>query len=132
MPANTCRAYERQGRNFIAWCAEHDRTPLPATAQTLAEYVSLLADLTKAPSTIEQAITAIRTAHRTAGYKGQPETAAALAVLKVHRRDRAAAGKRKRKAPPSPSNRSGPWSMQRTRRLSQACGTGRWSSSASR
>ncbi|MFJ5155747.1 site-specific integrase [Streptomyces sp. NPDC088353] len=100
MPANTRRAYERQGRDFIAWCADHDRTPLPATAQTLAEYVSHLADLDRAPSTIEQAIAAVRTAHRTAGYQGQPETAAALAVLKVHRRDRAAAGKRKRKAPP--------------------------------
>jgi integrase len=100
MPDNTRRAYERQARDFVTWCAQHGRTPLPATAQTLAEYVSHLADLDKAPSTIEQAIAAIRTAHRHAGHKGEPDTTAALAVLKVHRRDRATTGKRKRKAPP--------------------------------
>jgi integrase len=100
MPANTRRAYERQARDFVNWCGRQSRTAMPATAQTLAEYVSHLADLDKAPSTVEQAIAAIRTAHRLAGHRGQPETAAALAVLKVHRRDRAAAGKRKRKAPP--------------------------------
>lgn len=100
VPANTQRAYARQWQTFTAWCTATGRTVLPATAQTLAEYVSHLADLDRAPSTIEQGIAAIRTAHRMAGHRGQPETDAALAVLKVHRRDRAAAGKRKRKAPP--------------------------------
>ncbi|MCQ4043862.1 tyrosine-type recombinase/integrase [Streptantibioticus rubrisoli] len=99
-PENTKRAYTRQWQTFANWCSEQGRTPMPATPQTLAEYVSHLADLDRAPSTIEQAIAAIRTAHRFAGHRGQPETDAALAVLKVHRRDRAAAGKRKRKAPP--------------------------------
>lgn len=100
VPENTRKAYSRQWDQFATWCAAAGRTLLPATAQTLAEYVSHLADLDRAPSTIEQAIAAIRTAHRTAGHRGQPETDAALAVLKVHKRDRAAAGKRKRKAPP--------------------------------
>lgn len=100
VPENTQRAYNRQWRTFTDWCDGHGRSPLPATAQTLAEYVSHLADLDRAPSTVEQAIAAIRTAHRLAGHRGLPETDAALAVLKVHRRDRAATGKRKRKAPP--------------------------------
>ena len=100
VPANTKRAYARQWSQFTDWCVETGRSPLPATPQTLAEYVSHLADLDRAPSTIEQAIAAIRTAHRIAGHRRQPETDAALAVLKVHRRDRADAGKRKRKAPP--------------------------------
>ncbi|WP_042400372.1 tyrosine-type recombinase/integrase [Streptacidiphilus carbonis] len=100
VPENTRRAYARQWNIFTDWCGSTGRTPMPATAHTLAEYVSHLADLDRAPSTIEQAIAAIRTAHRTAGHRGLPETDAALAVLKVHRRDRAAAGKRKRKAPP--------------------------------
>ncbi|WP_030168871.1 tyrosine-type recombinase/integrase [Streptomyces sp. NRRL S-813] len=100
MPTNTKTAYERQGRDFLNWCEQHGRNPLPATPQTLADYVSHLADLDKAPSTIEQAIAAVRTAHRLAGHKGQPQTDAALAILKVHKRDRAEAGKRKRKAPP--------------------------------
>ncbi|WP_034089216.1 tyrosine-type recombinase/integrase [Streptacidiphilus albus] len=100
VPANTKRAYGRQWSQFTDWCDETGRSPLPATPQTLAEYVSHLADLDRAPSTIEQATAAIRTAHRVAGHRGQPETDGALAVLKVHRRDRAEAGKRKRKAPP--------------------------------
>jgi len=100
VPENTKRAYARQWEQFTAWCGDTGRSPLPATPQTLAEYVSYLADRDRAPATIEQAIAAIRTAHRVAGHRGQPETDAALAVLKVHRRDRAEAGKRKRKAPP--------------------------------
>jgi integrase len=100
VPENTKRAYARQWDQFTAWCSDAGRTAIPATPHTLAEYVSRLADLDRAPSTIEQAIAAIRTAHRVAGHRGQPETDAALAVLKVHRRDRAEQGKRKRKAPP--------------------------------
>ncbi|WP_370155203.1 tyrosine-type recombinase/integrase [Streptacidiphilus sp. EB129] len=93
-------SFDRSKTGAAAWCSDAGRSPLPATPHTLAEYVSHLADLDQAPSTIEQGIAAIRTAHRVAGHRGQPETDAALAVLKVHRRDRAAAGKRKRKAPP--------------------------------
>lgn len=100
VPENTKTAYRRQAELFVAWCEERGRDTLPASAQTLADYVSHLADLDKAPSTIEQAIATIRTAHRQAGYKGQPDTEAALRILKVHKRDRAEQGKRKRKAPP--------------------------------
>ncbi|MEU0670380.1 site-specific integrase [Streptomyces lavendulocolor] len=100
LPPNTKRAYERQGRAFTEWCAQNGRTALPATQQTLADYVSHLADLDKSPATIEQAISAIRMAHRVAGHKGLPHTDAALFILRVHRRDRAASGRRPRKAPP--------------------------------
>jgi len=100
VPENTRAAYSRQWDAFTAWCAAAGRTVLPATAETLAEYVGHLADLDRAPSTIEQGIAAIRTVHRHSGHPGLPDTAAALAVLKAHRKDRAAAGKRKRKAPP--------------------------------
>ncbi|MGC0317311.1 site-specific integrase [Kitasatospora acidiphila] len=100
VPENTRAAYERQWAAFTSWCQAAGRGPLPATAETLAEYVNHLADLDRAPSTIEQAIAAIRTVHRHNGHPGQPDTAAALSVLKAHRQDRAQAGKRKRKAPP--------------------------------
>lgn len=100
IPDNTKTAYRRQARDFIAWCEERGRDTLPASAQTLADYVSHLADQDKAPSTIEQAIATIRVAHREAGHDGQPDTRAALRILKTHKRDRAEQGKRKRKAPP--------------------------------
>lgn len=100
IPDNTKTAYRRQAEVFVKWCEERGRDTLPASAQTLADYVSHLCDLDRAPSTIEQAIATVRVAHRQAGYKDQPDTEAALRILKTHKRDRAEAGKRKRKAPP--------------------------------
>jgi integrase len=100
IPENTKTAYRRQARDFVAWCEERGRDTLPASAQTLADYVSHLCDLDRAPSTIEQAIATIRVAHREAGHDGQPDTRAALRILKTHKRDRAEQGKRKKKAPP--------------------------------
>lgn len=100
VPENTKRAYARQLERFAAWCAEHRRNPLPATGETLAEFVSHLCDLDLGPSSIDQAITAIRTQHRTSGYRQQPDTEGARRVLRVHRRERAEAGQRTHKAPP--------------------------------
>jgi site-specific recombinase XerD len=98
--ANTRRAYTRQWDTFTAWCADTGRTAMPATGETLAEYTGHLADLDQAPSTIEQAIAAIRTVHRTAGHLGHPDTRAARLVLRFHRRQRADTGRRTRKAAP--------------------------------
>jgi len=102
---NTVRAYGRvwDGRpspdapapsppgGFLGWCLRAGRTPLPATPETLAEYVSHLCDEGRAPSTIEQAIAAIRTVHHAAGHE-RPDAEAALKVLRAHRRFRADAG----------------------------------------
>ena len=106
IPENTKRAYGRQWETFEKWCAGQDRTPLPATAQTLAQYVRHLTvtpsertGRTPAPSSIEQAIAVIRAAHRAAGRRDQPETVAALRVLKGYKKARSEGGTRKRKAP---------------------------------
>ena len=100
VPANTTRAYGRQWAAFITWCAADGRAALPATAETLAEYVGHLADAGRAPATIEQAVAAIRTAHRAAGHREQPDTEGARLVLRGHRRARAAGGRRARQATP--------------------------------
>jgi site-specific recombinase XerD len=99
IPANTRRAYDRQWNQFAAWCAAHGRTALPSTRETLAEYVSGLVDDDKSPATIEQAIAAVRTAHRYAGHHSLPDTEQARAVLRLHKRERAERGQRTRKAP---------------------------------
>lgn len=105
IPENTQRAYGRQWENFATWCADRGRVPLPATARTLWEYVTHLT-LTPsstgqplAPSSIEQAIAVIRSAHKVAGHPHQPETGEARRVLKGYRKKRAESGTRKRKAP---------------------------------
>jgi integrase len=101
VPPNTRRAYERQWGRFAEWCAERGRIALPATAHTYAEYVRHLTDKGFAPATIEQAMGAIRTHHRLAGHKQQPDSEAALVVLRGYRRSRAESGQRnQRKAPP--------------------------------
>lgn len=110
---NTTRAYARAWAQFQLWCrtgtADPDqtaptgwptRTPMPATGETLLEYVTYLITAGRAPSTIEQAVGAIRTRHRVAGHKDCPDTEAARLALRGYRRERAAAGLRPRKSPP--------------------------------
>lgn len=116
VPENTRRAYNRiwDGRShpddpppvplggFAGWCQRNGRQALPASPETLAEYVSHLCDQDKAPATIEQVIAAIRTTHRFAGHgRHFPDAELAQRVLKTHRRDRAGRGlSGQRKAPP--------------------------------
>ncbi len=97
----TWRAYNRQWREFVAWCARHGRRPLPATAETLATYVDDLADEGLAPATLEQAIATVRTAHTMRGHRGEPPTGDALDVLKGYRKERVENGLRnQRQSPP--------------------------------
>lgn len=111
--ANTTRAYARAWAQFEHWCRTGvadpgqeatdrwpDRTSMPATGETLLEYVTYLIMADRAPSTIEQAVAAIRTRHRVAGHKDTPETEPARLALRGYRRERAAAGLRPRKSPP--------------------------------
>lgn len=99
---NTRRAYRRWWERFTKWCVAHGRTPLPATPQTFAEFVGQLAREDQAAASIKQAMSAVRTAHRKAGYpKGTPNNEGALDVLRGHQRQRAIDGKgRQKKAPP--------------------------------
>ena len=54
VPTETRRAYSGDWARFSTWCAEHGRTPLPATAETLAGYCNHLADAGRAPSTMHE------------------------------------------------------------------------------
>lgn len=76
---------------------ENRRSHLPATAATLAEYVSHLADEGKAPSTIERAMAAVTVAHVSADAE-PPSTRPARAVLRRHRAELAEGGRGVRKA----------------------------------
>ncbi|WP_440072764.1 tyrosine-type recombinase/integrase [Streptosporangium sp. OZ121] len=101
VPPNTRRAYERQWTAFATWCIEHGRVEMPATGNTLAEYVETLCAAGRAPAGIEQAIACVRTMHRLAGHHNQPPTDAARLALRAYKRARAEAGTRgQREAPP--------------------------------
>lgn len=88
----------RQWTEFEACCLAQPTPlrPLPASAHTLAEYVSHLADRGLPPASLQQAIATIRVRHKRVGRPAEPDTTAALEILRTHRRDRAEAGKGKR------------------------------------
>ena len=103
--ANTDRAYARWWRMAVDWCEQEARTPLPMTAQTAAEFIGHLKRSVSpktgkpySPASLDQALSAIRTAHFRAGFEGQPYSRAARDIIKVHRQDRAREGWRPRRA----------------------------------
>lgn len=102
---NTRLAYEQDWERFEHWCESEDRTPLPATPQTFADYVTYLTRTpTKRgtlprPSTIDRAMGAIGRKHSDAGY--DLDRRAAAKVYKTYKRDWAKAGNRKNKAAPA-------------------------------
>ena len=95
----TRRAYAGDRRRFHDWCAVAGRGPLPATPETLTEYVGHLARTGLAPNTIQRAVAAIRTEPRAAGLT-PPDTTGAVLVLRAYRRARAAEGVREQQSPP--------------------------------
>lgn len=97
---NTRTAYSRQWATFEGWCLVDGRVAMPATGETLATYVTELADGDASPATIEQAIAAVRTMHRNAGHPDRPDTRASRLALRDHKRQRADAGRRAKKATP--------------------------------
>jgi site-specific recombinase XerD len=91
VPSSTRRAYTADMAAFTAWCSAAGRRPLPATPETVTEYVAHLAVTPSArtgrplgPSSIERALAAIRTAHKGADLLA-PETKGARKVLSGYR-----------------------------------------------
>lgn len=91
VPDSTRRAYAGDWKRFDDWCAERGRRSLPATAETLAEHASWLADAGKAPATIMRAVASVRVVHKLGGH-WPPDTLAAQAVVKAYRNERAERG----------------------------------------
>ncbi|KUG09123.1 tyrosine-type recombinase/integrase [Solirubrum puertoriconensis] len=66
--ANTAKAYAGDLKRFGAWCAEHGLGPLPASVDTLAGFVTYLAESGKKYATIERHCAAIAKAHSLGGF----------------------------------------------------------------
>lgn len=97
---HTLRAYRKWISAWTNWCNEVGRIALPATPQTLAEYVSHLADLNKGIPTIKIAIAAVRFQHAGAGFEGQPIGKLSALVARTHGRERIDSGVRTGQATP--------------------------------
>ncbi|GII06181.1 tyrosine-type recombinase/integrase [Planobispora takensis] len=91
IPAGTRRAYTADWTRFTTWCAVAERRALPCTAETLAEFISAVADQGYAPASLGRMLAAIRSIHRLGGQP-LPDNTAASAVIKCYRNERAAAG----------------------------------------
>lgn len=99
-PANTTAAYTWAWDRFTDWCDDARRVALPATPQTLADYITIMIKADLAPNTIDQAIGAIRSTHTRHGHDRQPNTTAALDLLRAYKRTWADNGNRVRKSKP--------------------------------
>ena len=97
IPHNTARAYTFDMKPYEEWCDSEGRTTVPATPETMAEYVTHLAELGRAPRTIERALSSIRKAHSLARID-PPNDQEALNILKGYRQQRADEGKRDKQA----------------------------------
>src|ERR1017187_7509915 len=66
LASNTRRAYAADWRHFSSWCQSNHRMPLPALPETVALYLTTLAESHKA-STLTRRLSAISQAHQAAG-----------------------------------------------------------------
>jgi integrase len=94
---NTRRAYRSDWRDFEAWCVKHNLIPLPAAPETVALYVSELAQ-SKKVATIQRRAASISEAHQAAGQESPTRAAAVRALLSGIRRAKGTAPTVKRPA----------------------------------
>ena len=76
---NTRRAYASDWDNFARWCQPYGFVPLPAQPQTVALYLTALADALK-PSTLGRRLATISQVHQAAGHE-TPTTAAPVRLV---------------------------------------------------
>lgn len=87
IPAETRRGYAGDWARFTAWCESTGRSALPATGDTLTEYMTYLKGQDKSPGTMDRALASIAVAHGVADLP-KPSTVGARRVLKGHEAER--------------------------------------------
>lgn len=94
VPVNTALAYRSRWRSFETWCAAAGRVTLPATAQTVAAYLTHLAtDRGLKATSVDAHLTAIRAVHRGAGAVPPDGLTARKIVVAAQRREAARDGR---------------------------------------
>ena len=76
---NTLRGYRSDWAHFTAWCERHGKTALPALPETIALYLTVLAE-TRRCSTLQRRLSAISQAHQAAGHPTPTKETAARAT----------------------------------------------------
>jgi site-specific recombinase XerD len=83
-PSNRC-AYAADWRHFSSWCQTNLWIPLPALPETVALYLTTLAESHKA-STLTRRISAISQAHQAAGFDSPTQAPVVRQLMKGIRR----------------------------------------------
>lgn len=92
----TKKAYRSDFAHFTSWCVEHDLSPLPARPETIASYITSLADTDYATSTIGRRMVAISQAHKLTDHESPTTHQTVREVWKGIRRKRGSGQKSKR------------------------------------
>jgi site-specific recombinase XerD len=82
---NTVRAYRADLATFTDWCRHRNRSPLPASPETVAQYITDQAGRLR-PSTVARHLAGISVAHQVAGYESPTRTPLVRRVLEGIRR----------------------------------------------
>lgn len=85
--ASTRRAYRSDFRIFVEWCESKGVAALPATTETIADFISEEATVRKSPNTLNRRIAAIKFAHEAAGFDSPTVNKLVSATLKGIRRN---------------------------------------------
>lgn len=78
----TRRAYRSDARVFAEWCEERQLQPVPASPETVAEFLAHQADAGTKPATLRRRIAAIRFVHQAAGVESPTSSMVVAATLK--------------------------------------------------
>ena len=78
--ANTLRAYSADWQDFAAFCVETGADSLPASPETIANYLAVRADFLK-PATLTRRLTAIRATHAEQGFSTRNPASAPIVRL---------------------------------------------------
>lgn len=83
---STRRAYATDWQRFTAWCEPRGLAVLPASAETVALFLSAEAEVGRRPATLARRAAAIRLAHRVEGFEPPTNSELIKATLRGIRR----------------------------------------------
>ena len=91
---NTLRAYRSDWRHFHTWCEGQGLASMPASAETVALYLTAHAE-SLATGTLQRRLASLAVAHQTAGHEDPTKGAVAKLVWQGIRREKGTAAKGK-------------------------------------
>ena len=80
---NTRKAYRVDWDDFLLWCDLRGRQPMPATPETVVEYLESLADAGAKVATIKRRLSSISVAHQMRGHEHSNPTRSGLVTTSM-------------------------------------------------